>query len=48
MIFPRLPRPKSRVGRAGMIAGGVVAGLIALDLLALAATAVFAVTAASR
>ena len=47
-LIPKLPRPRSRVGKAGMIAGGVVAGLVALDLIALAATAVIAATAATR
>ncbi len=44
----RLPKPKTKAGKAGMIAGGVVAGLLALDLIALAATAVVAATMASR
>jgi hypothetical protein len=44
----RLPKPKTKAGKAGMIAGGVVAGLLALDLIALAATAVIAATVASR
>ena len=43
-LLPRLPRPRSRVGRAGMIAGGILGGLVALDLLALAATAIVAAT----
>lgn len=47
-LIPKLPKPKSRVGKAGMIAGGVIGGLIALDLLAIAATAVIAVTVGSR
>jgi len=47
-LIPKVPRPKSRAGRAGMIAGGVVAGLVALDLLALAVTAVIAATAGAR
>ena len=47
-LIPRLPKPKSKAGKAGMIVGGVVGGLIALDLLALAATAVIAATAGLR
>ena len=39
-LIPKLPKPKTNAGKAGMIAGGVIGGLIALDLLALAATAV--------
>ena len=48
VILPERLRPKSRAGKAGMIAGGIVGGLIALDLIALAATAVIAATAGSR
>ena len=48
MIIPRRFRPKSRAGKAGMIAGGIVAGLLALDVLAVAATAIFVATAGSR
>jgi len=48
VILPRKLRPKSRAGRAGLIAGGIVAGLVALDLIALAATAVIAATAGGR
>ena len=48
MILPERFRPRTRAGKAGMIAGGVVAGLIALDLIALVATAVIAATAGSR
>ena len=44
----RLPKPKTRAGKVGMIAGGVVGGLIALDLLALAAVAVVAATVGLR
>ena len=44
----RLPKPKTKAGKAGMIAGGVVGGLLALDLIALAATAIFAATLGSR
>ncbi|QIK79039.1 hypothetical protein G7077_09185 [Sphingomonas piscis] len=44
----RLPKPKTKAGKAGMIAGGVVGGLLALDLIALAATAVIAATIGSR
>ena len=47
-ILPKFPRPKSKAGKAGMIAGGVIGGLIALDLLALAVTAVIAATAGAR
>ena len=47
-LLPKLPRPKSKAGKAGMIAGGVIGGLIALDLLALAVTAVIAATAGAR
>ena len=47
-FLPKLPRPKSKAGKAGMIAGGVIGGLIALDLLALAVTAVIAATAGAR
>ncbi len=47
-LVPKLPKPRTRAGKAGMIAGGVVAGLIALDLLALAATAVVAATMGLR
>jgi hypothetical protein len=38
--------PRSKTGKAGLVAGTIVGGLIALDLLALAATAVFAATGA--
>ena len=48
VILPKRFRPKSKAGKAGMIAGGVVAGLLALDLIALVATAVIAATAGSR
>ena len=48
MILPKRFRPKSKAGKVGMIAGGVVAGLLALDLIALVATAVIAATAATR
>ena len=44
----RLPKPKTKKGKAGMIAGGVIGGLIALDLLALAATAVITATIGLR
>ncbi len=47
-LIPRLPRPKTRAGKAGMIAGGILGGLLALDLLAIAATAVMAATAGLR
>jgi hypothetical protein len=47
-FVPKIPRPKSKAGKAGMIAGGVIGGLIALDLLALAVTAVIAATAGAR
>jgi hypothetical protein len=47
-LIPKLPKPKTKAGRTGMIVGGVVGGLIALDLLALAATAVIAATAGLR
>jgi len=47
-LIPKLPKPKTRAGKAGMIAGGVIGGLIALDLLALAATAVVAATMGLR
>ena len=47
-LVPRLPRPKTKAGKAGMIAGGVIGGLIALDLLALAATAVVTATMGLR
>jgi hypothetical protein len=47
-LIPKLPRPKTKAGRTGMIVGGVVGGLLALDLLALAATAVIAATAGLR
>jgi len=47
-FLPKLPKPKTKAGKAGMIAGGVIGGLIALDLLALAATAVIAATAGLR
>jgi hypothetical protein len=40
--------PKSKAGKAGAIAGGVVGGLLLLDLIALVATAVIAATAGSR
>jgi hypothetical protein len=40
--------PRSKTGKAGLFAGSIIGGLIALDLLALAATAVFAATAASQ
>ncbi|QIL03192.1 hypothetical protein G7078_10650 [Sphingomonas sinipercae] len=47
-LIPERFRPKSKAGKAGLIAGGVVGGLLALDLIALAATAIFAVTAGGR
>jgi len=47
-LVPKIPRPKTKAGKAGMIAGGVIGGLIALDLLAIAATAVIAATAGLR
>ena len=47
-FVPKLPQPKTKAGKAGMIVGGVVGGLLALDLLALAATAVIAATAGLR
>ena len=47
-LIPKLPEPKTKAGKAGMIAGGVVGGLIALDLLAIAATAVIAATVGLR
>ena len=40
--------PKTKAGKAGMIAGGVIGGLLALDLLALAVTAVVAGTMGLR
>ena len=48
MILPKRFLPRSKAGKVGMLAGGVVAGLIALDLIALVATAVIAATAAAR
>ena len=47
-LIPRLPTPKTKAGKAGMIAGGVIGGLLALDILALAATAVIAATMGLR
>ena len=47
-LIPERFRPKSKAGKAGMIAGGVVGGLLAIDLIALAATAIFAATLGSR
>ena len=47
-LIPKLPKPKSKAGKAGMIVGGVVGGLLALDLLALAATAGIAATPGLR
>ena len=47
-MIPKLPKPKTKAGKAGMIAGGVIGGLLALDLLALAATAVIAATMGLR
>jgi hypothetical protein len=44
----KLPKPKTKAGKAGMIAGGVVGGLLALDVIALAATAIVAATMGSR
>ena len=44
----RLPKPKTKAGKAGMIAGGVVGGLLAIDLIAIAATAIFVATVGSR
>lgn len=48
LVLPKLRKPRSKAGKAGMLAGGIVAGLLALDLLALAATAVIAATAGTR
>ena len=48
MIIPKRFRPKTRAGKLGMLAGGVVAGLVALDLIALVATAVIAASAGTR
>ena len=48
MIIPRRFQPKTRTGKLGMLAGGVVLGLVALDLLALVATAVIAASAGAR
>ena len=48
MIIPKRFRPKTRAGKLGMLAGGVVAGLVALDLIALVATAVIAASAGAR
>ena len=48
MIIPQRFRPKTKAGKVGMLAGGVVAGLIALDLIALVATAVIAASAGAR
>lgn len=39
VIFERLR--KSRAGRAGMLAGGLVGGMLALDLIGFVATAYF-------
>jgi hypothetical protein len=39
VIFERMR--KSRAGRAGMVAGGVVGGLLALDLIGFVATVYF-------
>ena len=47
-FVPKLRRPRTKAGKAGMIAGGVIGGLIALDLLALAATAVITATVGLR
>ena len=47
-LIPKLPKPKTKAGKTGIIVGGVVGGLLALDLLALAATAVIAATAGLR
>ena len=47
-LIPKLPKPKTKAGKAGMIAGGILGGLLALDLLAIAATAVVAATAGLR
>lgn len=44
----KLPKPKTKAGKAGMIAGGVVGGLLALDVIALAATAIIAAAMGSR
>jgi len=47
-FVPKFPKPKTKAGKAGMIAGGVLGGLIALDLLAIAATAIVAATVGLR
>ncbi len=47
-LIPRFSTPKTKAGKAGMVAGGIFAGLVALDLIALAATAVIAATAGAR
>ena len=41
VILPKRFRPKSKAGKAGMIAGGVVGGLLLLDLIGFVATAYF-------
>jgi len=48
LVLPERLRPRTKAGKVGMVAGGLVAGLIAVDLLALVATAVLAATAAAR
>lgn len=47
-LVPRIPKPRTKAGKVGMVAGGVIGGLIALDLLAIAATAVIAATVGLR
>jgi len=48
VILPEKLRPKSKAGKVGMVAGGILAGLVALDLVALVAVTVFAAGAGAR
>ena len=47
MKFPFI-RPKSKAGKAGLIAAGIVGGLLALDAIALVATLVIGSSALSQ
>ena len=47
-MIPRLFRPRSKAGKAGLIAAGVVGGLLALDAIALVITIAIGTSAIAR